>query len=125
MSKRGSRSAIKIDHAKSMIIGSRRGLSLKKKKNPISVAEPPTVSEILALEEKGVVFLEIDKFESLADLISYQEQKINELVNLSGKKIKPKTNSLVNKNRDQLLHLITITQNKIIEVFRIKNSSTP
>lgn len=118
MSKRGSKSAVKIDHGKSIIIGSRKGLSFKKSKSQKYVPSPPSPAEIIAMEKMNIVFLDTKELKTNVELILYEQQKISELVKLSKGRLKPRNKSFENKSREQLVQLITITQNKIVEILR-------
>jgi hypothetical protein len=119
MSKRSSKSALVTNQARLIVIGSRKGLSFKKRQAvPISAMNPSENDKII-LKKLEISF--IDNYEELStiDIILYARKKINELVQLSPNNLQPRNIKLSMKTKVQLIRLIAIIQNKILETIRI------
>lgn len=124
MSKRGSKSAIKINNSKSISGGSGKGVAswTKKKKKNIR-ATVPTNEELDALRNLGISLiiepdeLEIDKLKLLV------VEKIKQLAALEKDKTPHKLN-LDKKSKEELVRMINILQNRLINNIKTKHNKT-
>ena len=114
MSKRGSKSAIKINKAKSISGGSGKGVaSWTKKKKKNTRVNVPTNEELDVLKNLGILLiikpeeLQIDKLKCLV------EKKIKQLKSLEKDKAPHKLN-LDKKSKEELVRMVHILQNRLI-----------
>lgn len=118
MSKRGSKSAIKINNAKSMSGGSGKGIATwtKKKKMKLKVTVP-TSDDLDSLRILGISYiskpeeLEVDKLKLLI------VKKIEEVSTIDKDKTPHKLNIDI-KTKKELVRMIHILQNRLIEYIK-------
>ena len=114
MSKRGSKSAIKTNQAKSISGGSGKNLApwLTKKKSIKPTL--PTKEELTALQNLGITLIEDPEQLDISQLKIKASAKILELTKIE-KERKPLELNLDKKNKQELIRMIHIIQNRMIE----------
>ncbi|APZ47698.1 hypothetical protein BW723_15975 [Polaribacter reichenbachii] len=115
MSKRGSKSTIKLNNAKSISGGSGKGVAnwIKKKKKIIKLN--PNENQIQELEKHNIKLVDTDLIDNDSVLRSEIVKKTNELISISKIELEPHKLNLEKKKSTELKRILNILQNNILK----------
>lgn len=115
MSKRGSKSTMKLNNAKSISGGSGRGVAnwINKKKKVKKLK--PNENQLQELEKLNIKIVDVELMKDNSVLRSEILQKTNDLISLSKTELEPHKLNLEKKNTTELTRILNILQNNILK----------